>query len=639
MDRLDVITMGRSSVDLYGAQIGGRLEDMASFNKYIGGSPTNTAAGAARLGLKPGLITAVGDEHMGRFITETLQAEGVDTKGVKIDPHRLTALVILGIRDQTQFPLIFYRENCADMGLTEADVDPAYIASAGAFVASGTHLSHPRVEAATLKAVRLARENRARTALDLDYRPNLWGVAGHGDGESRFVESQRVTAKLQSTLHWFDVIVGTAEEFAIAGGTTDTVAALRNVRTVTAATLVLKRGPMGATAYTGDIPDDLDDGISGPGFPVEVFNVLGAGDGFMGGLLRGWLRDEDWRTSLTYANACGALAVSRHGCTPAYPSWAELTAFLDRGVRIPAVRHDDELEQIHWATNRRVDWPTLRVFAFDHRSQLEDLAESVGADPARIGPFKSLCLQAVQNVAQGRHGYGLLCDARLGRDALYAAAGEGLWIGRPVEKPGTKPVQFEPDLVPDLGSALNEWPVEHTAKCLCFVSESDTAKDRGTQIERVAHLAAACRNNGLDFLLEVIPSPSGPADADVIAVAMEEFYAAGIFPDWWKLPPLTSEADWQKASAVIERHDPNCRGIVVLGLDAPQDALEASFAVAAKNPAVKGFAVGRTIFRDAAERWLAGTIDDAAAIADMSDRYARLCALWDNARANEECAP
>ncbi|HAT84679.1 MAG TPA: 5-dehydro-2-deoxygluconokinase, partial [Rhizobiales bacterium] len=315
---LDVITIGRSSVDLYGAQVGGRLEDMASFNKYIGGSPTNMAAGTARLGLKSALLTRVGDEHMGRFIREQLASEGVDVRGVITDPERLTALVLLGIRDQEQFPLIFYRENCADMALCEDDIDPDFIAEARCVTVTGTHLSNPKTEAAVLKALNLARANGSRTALDIDFRPNLWGLSGHDDGENRFIASDEVTAKLQSTLHLFDLIVGTEEEFHIAGGTTDTIAALRTVREKSDAILVCKRGPMGASAFDGPIPDSLDDGMSGPGFPIEVFNVLGAGDGFMSGLLTGWLRDEDWPTSLKYANACGAFAVSRHGCAPAY---------------------------------------------------------------------------------------------------------------------------------------------------------------------------------------------------------------------------------------------------------------------------------------------------------------------------------
>ncbi|MEE9387499.1 MAG: 5-dehydro-2-deoxygluconokinase, partial [Paracoccaceae bacterium] len=418
---LDVVTIGRSSVDLYGAQVGGRLEDMSSFNKYIGGSPTNIAAGCARLGLKSGLITRVGDEHMGRFIREQLMREGVDVRGVITDPDRLSALVLLGIRDREQFPLIFYRENCADMALCEADIDPALIKDTRCVTATGTHLSHPNTKAAVLKALRLAREHGARAALDIDYRPNLWGLSGHGDGENRFIASDKVTKNLQATLQLFDLIVGTEEEFHIAGGTTDTIAALRNVRKVSDAVLVCKRGPMGASAFTDAIPDNLDDGQSGPGFPIEVFNVLGAGDGFMSGLLKGWLTDQDWQTALKYANACGAFAVSRHGCTPAYPSWEELQYFFDTGIQNPALRKDVALEQIHWSTNRAGDWPDMRVFAFDHRIQLEEMADAVGADHARIGAFKRLCLTAAQNVSGGKPGYGVLCDSRLGQDALFDA--------------------------------------------------------------------------------------------------------------------------------------------------------------------------------------------------------------------------
>ncbi len=628
MTTLDLIAIGRSSVDLYGAQVGGRLEDMASFKKYIGGSPTNIAAGAARLGLRTGLITRVGDEHMGRFIREELAREGVDTSGVVTDPERLTALVLLGIRDRVRFPLIFYRENCADMGLREGDIDPAFIARARAVVATGTHLSHPDTAAAVLKALRLAREGGARTALDIDFRPNLWGLSGHGDGENRFIASPEVTAKLQSTLPLFDLIVGTEEEFHIAGGTTDTIAALRAVRAVSAATLVCKRGPMGAAAFAGPIPDSLDDGESGPGFPIEVFNVLGAGDGFMAGLLKGWLDGADWPTALTYANACGAFAVSRHGCTPAYPSWEELQFFLTRGVATPALRKDAALEQIHWSTTRKGDWPEMRVFAFDHRMQMEDLP---GATPARIGTFKLLALEATTRVAAGRHGYGILCDNRLGQDALQAAAGRGLWIGRPAEWPGSRPLRLEPELGPDFGE-LSEWPLDHVVKVLCFCHPDDDDATRMNQEATITRLFAAARRNRLEFLLEIIPSKVAPVDDDTAAALIQRFYDIGVFPDWWKLEPMTSDSAWAKACDAITRNDPHTRGIVVLGLAAEEAELADSFAVAARFPLVKGFAVGRTLFGAAAEAWLACRIGDEEAIAMMADNYARLCAIWDKAR-------
>ncbi|SDF27489.1 5-dehydro-2-deoxygluconokinase [Salipiger thiooxidans] len=628
---LDLITIGRSSVDLYGAQVGGRLEDMRTFEKYLGGSPTNMAAGTARLGLKSALLTRVGDEHMGRFIREELAREGVDTTGVITDPERLTALVLLGIRDQESFPLIFYRENCADMALSVEDVAEDFISRARAVVATGTHLSHPRTEAAVLKALEIARSSGAQTALDIDYRPNLWGVAGHGDGESRFVASEKVTTKLQSTLHLFDLIVGTEEEFHIAGGTTDTVAALRAVRKVSAATLVCKRGAAGAVAFEGGIPDSLDEGQAGPGFPIEVFNVLGAGDGFMSGLLKGWLDGEAWPRALEYANACGAFAVSRHGCTPAYPSLTELNFFLERGVREPALRKDAALEQVHWSTNRKGDWSTMRVFAFDHRMQMEELP---GASPERIGRFKELCLDACLDVADGRLGYGLLCDGRLGREALYRAAGQRLWIGRPVEWPGSRPLTLEPELGPDFGG-LSEWPSDHVVKCLCFYHPDDDAETRASQEDTVRRLFHAARRNRLEFLLEVIPSKVAEASADTTARVIERFYEIGVYPDWWKLEPMRSDAAWRAACAAIERHDRHTRGIVVLGLAADEAALAESFRIAARFPLVKGFAVGRTIFGAPAEAWMSGEMSDAEAVRKMSDTYARLCRTWDEARGIE----
>ena len=629
MKTLDVITIGRSSVDLYGDQIGGRLEDMGSFSKYIGGSPTNIACGTARLGLKSAVVTGVGDEHMGRFIIEQLAREGVNTDGVKVDPDRLTALVLLGIRDQERFPLIFYRSDCADMGLTEDDIDDSFIRSARAVVATGTHLSHPKVEAATLKALKIAREAGLQTALDIDYRPNLWGVAGHGEGESRFVESAAVTAKLQESLHYFDLIVGTEEEFHIAGGSTDTIQALRAVRKVSGATLVCKRGPMGASAFVGDIPDSLDEGQTGPGFPIEVFNVLGAGDGFMSGLLKGWLDGEDWPTALKYANACGAFAVSRHGCTPAYPSWEELQFFFERGIVRPDLRNDVDLEQVHWATNRAGDWTSVKIFAFDHRVQLEEME---GYTLEKGSAFKELCLDAALRVQDGRPGFGILCDNRIGRSALHKASGTGLWIGRPTELPGSRPIKFEPELGDDLGG-LREWAKENVVKLLVFCHPDDDEKTAGMQVARVKRLFTAARRNSLEFLLEIIPSKVGPVDDETSATLIQTFYDAGVYPDWWKLEPFRTRSAWHNAVDAIERNDPRTRGIVVLGLDAPEAELAESFRLAASFPLVRGFAVGRTVFGQVARDWMAGRIVDADAVATMADNYARLCRIWDEARA------
>jgi 5-dehydro-2-deoxygluconokinase len=633
---LDVICIGRSSVDLYGQQVGGRLEEMASFAKYVGGCPTNISIGTARLGLKSALITGVGDEHMGRFIKAQAAAEGVDISNVKTDSTRLTSLVILGIRDQHTFPLIFYRENCADAGLTEDDIDEAFIAKARAVLVSGTHFSKPNLNAMSKKAMRLARKHSGRVVFDIDYRPVLWGLTGHGLGEERFVESRDVSAHLQTILPGCDVVVGTEEEIHIAGGSTDTLEACRRIRGLAPeALIVVKRGPMGCTVFDGAIPDDIEQGVKGPGFPVEVFNVLGAGDAFMSGFLRGYLRDLPIETCCTYANACGAFAVSRHGCAPAVPSWIELQYFLEHGSREHALRKDTRLEQIHWSTNRTRDLPQVLAMAFDHRVQFEAMADAAGISHEHIPYLKKLCLKAARQAAGGRPDFGILLDRGLGQEALDDASGDGIWIGRPIEQPGSQSgslaLRFEGGA--DVGCTLVEWPAAHCVKCLVHYHPDDPEALRAEQEAQLLRLFDAARRTGHELLLEIIATRSpAPVDEQTVARALDRLYRIGVFPDWWKLADPGSQAAWDSVAAAIARHDRHCRGVLLLGQDAPPAELEASFMLAARQPICKGFAIGRTIFGAPAKAWMAGEIDDDAAVARMAATYAALIRAWDQAR-------
>lgn len=629
---LDVVCIGRSSVDLYGEQAGGRLEDMASFAKYVGGCPTNISVGTARLGLRSALVTRVGDEHMGRFVREQVAREGVDTRGVVTDPERLTSLVVLGIRDRDTFPLIFYRENCADAALNEADIDEGLIAEARAVVVTGTHFSRPHLDAASRKAMRLARAHGGKVVLDVDYRPVLWGLTGHGLGEERFVADDRVSGHLRTILPGCDVVVGTEEELHIAGGSTDTLEALRAVRrTAPEALIVLKRGPMGCVAFPGAIPASVEDGVKGPGFPVEVFNVLGAGDAFMSGFLRGYLRDLPLEECCRLANACGAFAVSRHGCAPAVPSWTELETFLRRGSPHRRLREDRAIEQLHWSTNRKPPRPQVLAFACDHRAQFEELCARVGTSPEHIPHFKRLAFRAAREVGEGRPDWGVLLDGRFAEDALAEATGTGCWIGRPVELPGSIPLRFEGP--PDLGCSLREWPAEHCVKCLVFYHPDDPEPLRLEQERQVALLSDASRRTGHELLLEVIPSKSeAPVRDDTLARAIRRFYALGVFPDWWKLPDPGSDAAWDAVAAAVAEHDPHCRGVLLLGLDAPEAELEAAFARAARQEVCKGFAIGRTIFGKAAEAWLTGEVKDEQAVGMMAAAYRRMIAAWEGAR-------
>ena len=622
---LDVLTIGRVSVDLYGQQIGGRLEDMGSFAKSVGGCPANIAIGAARLGLKSALITRVGDEAMGRFVREQMLREGVDVSGIATDAERLTALVVLGVADERTFPMIFYRENCADISVGEEDIDPALVARARAIVVTGTHFSRPLPAAAQRKAIQLARTNGALIVFDIDYRPNLWGLAGHDAGTERFIASERVTSVLQDILPYCDLVAGTEEEIRIAAGRDSVLGALRHLRKLSKAILVLKRGPMGCVVFPGPIPRRIEEGIVGQGFPVDVYNVLGAGDAFMAGFLRGWLKGEPLETCADWANACGAIAVSRLLCSPEYPTWPELQRFLGHHGAQRQLRHDAALNHLHWVTTRRAQPPALMAFAIDHRRQLEAIADRVGARHERIASFKSLAVAAAAKVAEGSPGFGILLDGGYGREALIRAAQNNLWIARPIEQPGSRPLRFE---TPDLGSHLIEWPVTQTVKCLCFYHPDDPEPLKADQEEHLLTLYDAVRTSKLELLIEIVSGRHGEIDDGTVAAVLDRLYGIGIKPDWWKLEPQQSAAAWRRISDTIERRDPDCRGILLLGLEASEQRLVDDFSLAAACERVKGFAIGRTIFSDVASRWLSDEIGDDEATEKMAASFKRLVTAW-----------
>ena len=629
--KFDLVCVGRAAVDLYGDQIGGRLEDMLSFSKYLGGSPANTAVGVARLGLKPAMLTRVGDEHNGRFVREALAAEGVDVGHVKTDPKRLTALVFLGIQDRDTFPLVFYRDNCADMAISVDDFDAAFIGSATGLLISGTHLSQPQTYKTCRAAMAMAKAGGTRVILDIDYRPVLWGLTAPGMGEQRFVPSDQVSAHIQTVMGDCDLVVGTEEEIHIAGGSTDTLTALKRLRELTQGTLVLKRGPMGCVVFESAIPDSLEDGTQGPGFPVDVYNVLGAGDAFMAGFLRGWLKNEPLQRCCAFANACGALVVSRHGCAPAMASWTELQYFLEHGSTTRRLREDSLLEHLHRVTTRTRRWDELVILAFDHRAQLEQLAARHGAGTGRIAAFKQLVAAGARRGAGQRAGVGVILDGRFGEDVLPTVTGKSWWVARPVELPGSRPLEFEAGN--HLALEMRTWPGEHVAKCLVSYHPQDPLELREAQLLRLSELQHASAATSHEFLVEVIPPLGMPSNDSTLTEALRQIYAAGICPDWWKLPPCDSAAEWDSIAAVISRHDPHCRGVLVLGLEASEEELDRSFRIAAPHSICRGFAVGRSIFAESATLWFAGRATDEQVIAEIAQRYARLVARWDDARA------
>ncbi len=632
---LDLVCIGRTSVDLYAEQDGARLEDVQSFRKYVGGSATNIAVGTARLGVKSAMLTRVGEEQMGRFVRKTLADNGVDVSQVRSDPEKLTPYVLLAVRAIEDFPRLFAYGDAADLAVEEGDVDPEFVASSKALLVTGTPLSRPGARAASVKAIEAARRGGTKVVFDLDYRPVFWGVVSHERGGEMFVASERVTEVYRSVLPDCDLVVGTEEEVRIAGGSTDTREALRSIRGLSDATVVLKVGAMGAIVFPDDIPEDLEDGVRVPGFPVEVFNSVGAGDAFMSGFLSGWLREEAPEECLRLGNACGAIVVSRHGCSPAMPTTEELEYFLGLEEKPRRLRDDAWLEHLHRATTRN-DPKELRILAIDHRWQLEEAADELGVDRGRLRDLKVLLGRAFRRVAEEDGAAGVLIDDVYGDEALEELTGSGAWISRAVEVAKSRPVEFVGG--PNVAATLRAWPEEHVVKCNLYMHPEDDEATREVQEGRVLQLYDACLANDRLLLLEVQASPGTTYDGESVARLIGRFYEIGVRPEWWKIPPNPDPAVWARIGDVVREHDPYCAGLLVLGQAMEEERLAESFAAAASEPLCRGFAIGRSIYGEPGRRWLAGEMDDEELVSSVAERYGRMNALWQNRNAREGVA-
>ncbi|MGH8243361.1 MAG: PfkB family carbohydrate kinase, partial [Steroidobacteraceae bacterium] len=485
------------------------------------------------------------------------------------------------------------------------------------------------VRAAARRAIARAKEHGLRVVLDNDYRPVLWGLAGHGGGAERAPGSAEVTRQFQSFLPDCDLIVGTEEEIRVAGGGESAIEALAAIRRHTRATIVMKRGVAGCVVFEGPIPASVEEGLAVGGFPVELLNVLGAGDAFLSGYLSGWIEGLPAAHCGRRGNAAGAIVVTRHGCTPAMPTRAELEEFLSRAA--PPARPDleERISALHRATTSRRLAGDLCVLAFDHRSQLERMAADAGADYARIGDFKALVAEAVLAVAtmpRAMAGIGAIVDGRHGGKALARLEASGVWIGRPVELPSSRPLEFEAR--GGIGLELLGWPRHHVVKCLVNYHPADAVELRLAQEARLAELAHATEALERTLLVEVISTgPGRRIDARTTPAVLRRLYHLGIRPAWWKLEAQSDES-WREIAAVIAANDSLCQGVLLLGLAASEEQVAQSFEAAARHAVCRGFAIGRTIFGPPAREWFAGEIDDATAMARVVAGYARMIELW-----------
>ncbi|HEY5596929.1 MAG TPA: 5-dehydro-2-deoxygluconokinase [Candidatus Bipolaricaulota bacterium] len=328
--RYDLLTMGRSSIDLYANDIGAPFPEITSFGAFVGGCPTNISVGARRLGLNAALLTAVGQDPVGDFVLKFLNDEGVETRFIPRKPGRRTSAVVLGIEPPDKFPLVFYRDNCADSFLDIDDVMSIPMAAFKAVLVTGTGLSREPSRSATMLAAERAKASGTTVFMDVDFRADQWH------------DPRAFGVVVRSTLINVDVAIGTEEEVKAAAlgdavrvsiehsqisspkVSGDLDAAVEAMLGIGPKALVVKRGLKGAAVY---LPNRQM--IQAQPFPVEVVNVLGAGDAFASGLIYGVLHGWDWQKSARMGNACGAIVVTRQGCANFMPYETEALQFIE----------------------------------------------------------------------------------------------------------------------------------------------------------------------------------------------------------------------------------------------------------------------------------------------------------------------
>jgi 5-dehydro-2-deoxygluconokinase len=309
----DLITMGRVGVDLYPQQIGVGLADVTTFAKFLGGSATNVAVAAARLGERTAVITKVGDDPFGPYVRRALEGFGVDPRWVGTHPTLRTPIVFCEIHPPDDFPLLFYREPTApDMTIDPGELDLDEIRAARVFWTTGTGLSAEPSRAATIAALE-AREGGI-TIHDLDHRPMFWS------------DESEAGVWAREALRHATVAVGNRDEVEVAVGTRDPLEASAALLDLGVEIAIVKRGPEGVLARTADGVVEV------PPVRLDVVNGLGAGDAFGGALVHALLAGWGVERAVRLANAAGAYVASQLACADAMPTMAQLAPLVGEGV-------------------------------------------------------------------------------------------------------------------------------------------------------------------------------------------------------------------------------------------------------------------------------------------------------------------
>lgn len=578
---IDIICVGNAAVYLYSEQNGTPLDRASTFAKHVGGSAPTTAIGCSRLGLKSALLTSVGDDPMGKFFIDHLATERVNTSLIQVSPQKQTALSLKTHRMQT----LSYGEEAACLSLD----DKSQI-SAKAVLFTAELFSDPATATMAKDLIRYVHDQGMEVILSLD--------------------SQSSCKSLESVYSLCSLIIGTEAGIQAATEKTDSSTAIQCIQGLSSAKIVKIQESGGCTLY--------QKGEKALEAPLnDTKEVSDSYEAFISGFLSAKLQGEENSICCKWANHCQVISSAHQSTPPTLPYKSALQLALEEPQRI----NEGRLIKLHQTLTRDdEDTRPLCLIAFDHRQQMQAYSN----DSQHIQHFKGLLYDAFSRAREKTSDcqLGIIVDDQFGAQVQARAMQDGVFCASSIEETNSFPIRFLKGQ--EASHILRHWPKNRAVKALIRISPQHTGEMEELQWERLLHLNQACIDWGQKLLIEMVVPASVPDAHTWVHQAIQRACSEGVQPTWWKLPPYPEIEMWRGIQDTIRRRTPHCKGILVIGQGEAWTSLANKLPNLSQVEMIRGFAIGRSIWRQAAESWFNKRMEDEAVVQQVAERYEHL---------------
>lgn len=616
---LDLITFGEIYVDLCGEQIGAELKDTFSFRKFVGGIAATVAIGGARLGLKTALISGIAHDEMGKFLLEALQRENVNTTHLKSFPEKSSTLIMRAIHASDVNVGLFQNENPASKGLMPGDIQPAFIASSQALLIVASNFAHEKMSECSSKALIAARENGTKVILFLDQ-------GADNPALNTLHEKEAFIKRLLNIVPQCDLIFGSEAAFLKITESTDIDAALKQLRTLGNAILVLKH-PEGCYAFASHIPSTWQETIHYPTIALKNRYAVEGMDAFIAGFLKGWLQNNSLEKCCQLSMFCQAIAQSQPNNMDYLPSEQGLfVATTQSPHSLEQTLHSAHFTHMHYTTTRPQPLEKHFIFQLGSLQQWEKISQTYPVDDAFIQKTKALVAKGVAIAAQGNPFAAIIIDEENDLDLFHLQPASYRLI-RSVDTPQAVPFQFKNN--PDITQTLLQWPQSQRVKATAIYHPDDRYALRGQQEMTLNLLHRSCRETKHELFLELAPPANSLITASTIAHIMQRFYEIGIYPDGWIISVPRDQRSWDSIAKVISDNDPYCQGVVVSTPAASLEQLNMIFDIVSKQKCCQGFIAGKNLFHPLLEQWFNQKLTEHAFIDMVATSFHQVMLRWE----------